>query len=166
MFRFDNIAVSATTAPVIPNPVNSAPSFREDSPAVRYVEENAEADETIGAPLMINDADLVADPDNAAVLIGDSHTFSLGGTDAASFEIVSGAAQGQLMTKAALDYETKKSYSVVVTVKDGSGESNDSAQITVTIQVKDLDEKPVITGNGKRSVPRERHGYGGDAEGY
>ena len=72
----------------------------------------------------------------------------LGGPDAASFEVEATAAgHAQLMTKAALDYEAKRTHTVVVTVEDGSGESNDSARITVTIQVKDLDEKPVIQGN-------------------
>ena len=52
------------------------------------------------------------------------------------------------MTKEPLNYESKKTYNVVVTVKDGSGESNDTDTINVTIQVKDLDEHPVITGDG------------------
>ena len=33
-----------------------------------------------------------------------------------------------------------------MTVEDGSGESNDTDRITVTIEVKDLDEEPVIDG--------------------
>ena len=70
----------------------------------------------------------------------------LGGTDAASFDI--NAADGQLMTKAALDYEAKSTYTVVVTVRDSSGEPNDSDRITVTIEVKDLDEKPETTLSG------------------
>ena len=40
-------------------------------------------------------------------------------TDAASFDI--GSATGQLMTKAALDYETKATYSVTVTATDSGG---------------------------------------------
>ena len=48
------------------------------------------------------------------------------------------------MTKAALDYEDKDTYTVDVTVDDGSGESNATDRITVTIEVKDLDEKPVL----------------------
>ena len=50
------------------------------------------------------------------------------------------------MTKAALDYERKSTYTVVVTVTDGSRAPNDSDRITVTIEVKDLDEKPEIAG--------------------
>ena len=47
---------------------------------------------------------------------GDALTYGLGGTDAASFDIDTGS--GQLMTLAALDYETKASYSVTVTASD------------------------------------------------
>ena len=142
--RFDNIAVSPTTAPVIDDPANSAPEFVEGATAVRYVEEDNDSDrpsrpsETIGAPLAVDDADMP----------NDSHTFTLSGNDANSFSI--NAANGQLMTNAdaPLDYDgSKKSYTVVVTVKDGSGEPNDTDRITVTIQVKGLDEKPVITGD-------------------
>ena len=142
--RFDNIAVSATTAPVIANPANAAPEFAEAPMAVRYVEEDAEAGETIGALVTIADGDLP----------NDSHTYTLSGSDAASFDINAIAVTdtstygSQLVTKADLDYESKSSYTVVVMVEDGSGESNDTARITVNIQVKDLDEKPVITGNG------------------
>ena len=130
------------TAPVIDDPANEAPEFVEGQTAVRYVEEDAEAGESIGAPLEITDADGVS---------AGSHNFTLSGTDAASFDIepvtfVTGAAtQGvQLMTKAALNFEDKTTYTVVVTVKDSSNKSNDTDSITVTIQVKDLDEKPVL----------------------
>ena len=61
-------------------------------------------------------------------------TYTLGGTDAAAFAIDS--TTGQLQTSAALDYETTSSYSVVVTVSDGSLTDT----ITVTIDVTDLDE--------------------------
>ena len=136
------------TARVVDDPANAPPEFVEGSTATRYVEEDAEHDgpidpergrrtrtsEPIGDELKITDADLP----------GDSHTWTLGGPDAASFDI--DAANGQLMTKAALDYEAKSTYTVVVTVEDGSRETNDTDRITVTIQVKDLDEKPEITG--------------------
>ena len=48
------------------------------------------------------------------------------------------------MTDAALDYDTKSSYSVTVTVSDplGAGE-----RIGVTILVIDLNETPVVTGD-------------------
>ena len=143
--RFDNRAQSNPSAPVTADLANKAPEFREGASAVRYVEENdapgdlvARDPETIGAPLAIDDDDLP----------NDSHTFTLSGADAAYFDIESRAAGGQLMTKEPLNYESKKRYNLVVTVRDGSGESNDTDTINVTIQVKDLDEHPVITGDG------------------
>ena len=145
MIRFNNMATSAVTAPVIDDPANAAPEFKEGDTAVRYVEEDSEVDrpvraaETIGAPLEITDADGMS---------ATSHTFTLSGLDADSFDINAGT--GQLMTKPdmMLNYETKRTYTVVVTVKDSSNESNATDSITVTIQVKDLDEKPVIQKGG------------------
>jgi hypothetical protein len=49
-----------------------------------------------------------------------------------------------LMTLAALDYETKSTYSVTVAARD-SGGLTDSIGVTVT--VTDVDETPVITGD-------------------
>ena len=63
--------------------------------------------------------------------------------DAASFSINRGT--GQLSTKAALDYETKDTYTVTVTATDPSGET---ATVTVTIMVTDMDEKPAIAVGG------------------
>ena len=70
------------------------------------------------------------DPD-----VGDALTYTLGGTDAASFVIV--RTTGQLQTKAALDYSTKTSYVVTVTATDAAGLSD---AITVTINVTAVDE--------------------------
>ena len=72
---------------------------------------------------------------------GDKLTYTLGGTNAASFDI--DAASGQLQTKAALDYETKSSYSVTVTATDPSGASD---TITVTITVTNVgDDEGKVT---------------------
>ena len=68
-------------------------------------------------------------------------TYTLGGADAASFDINDGT--GQLMTKADLDYETKQSYTVRVTATDPGGLS---ATVTVTIEVTPVNEDPVIDG--------------------
>ena len=53
----------------------------------------------------------------------------------ASFDI--GATTGQLMTKAALDFETKDSYTVEVMAADGNG---GTGTIAVTITVTDVPE--------------------------
>ena len=65
-------------------------------------------------------------------------TYTLGGADADTFRIVS--TSGQLQTTAALNFETKASYSVTVSVSDGNGGSN---SIDVTINVSDVYE-PII----------------------
>ena len=70
-------------------------------------------------------------------------TYTLGGTDAASFSIVS--TSGQLQTSAALDYESKSSYSVTVSVSDNNGGS-DSINVTINItDVANESNAPVFT---------------------
>ena len=134
--RFANTTVSAATAAVIDDPDNAAPEFTEGATAVRYVEENAMTGETIGRLLMVEDSD------------SSSFAYTVSGSDAAYFDVEEGTGGGQLMTKASLDYEAKDTYSVVVTVDDGSKASNATASITVTIEVKDLDEKPMMFESG------------------
>ena len=100
---------------------NVAPEFAADT-ADRSVAENTAAGENIGDPVAATDADE-----------GDTLNYALGGADADSFSI--DASTGQLMTKAELDYETKSSYTVEVTVTDAAGESD---TITVTINITDM----------------------------
>ena len=73
---------------------------------------------------------------------GDTLTYSLGGTDAASFNIV--ASSGQLQAKADLDHEAKDSYSVTVTATDSLQQAT---TINVTIEVIDVDEAPELDGD-------------------
>ena len=112
------------TAP--PPKTNNAPVFTEGTTTRRTVAQNTAASTNIGTPVSATDAD------------NDTLTYSLGGTDAASFSIVS--TTGQLQTKAALDGKTKTSYSVTVSVSDGKGGSNN---ITVTITVTDVNGTPI-----------------------
>ena len=122
--------------------VNEAPTFPATT-ATRSVAESTEAATNIGAAVAATDPDVAGtntdvNPDDATV---DALTYTPGGTDAASFDIVS--TSGQLQTKAALDYETKSSYSVTVTVSDGG---TDTASVTVTISVTDVDEtQPTVS---------------------
>ena len=104
---------------------NVAPEFASATTS-RTVAENMVAGEDIGNPVAANDAN------------GDALTYALSGTDAASFAIDSDT--GQLMTLAALDYETKATYSVTVTASD-SGGLRDSIDVTIT--VTDVDEMVV-----------------------
>ena len=110
---------------------NSAPVFRGSS-TTRAIPENTPAGVNIGEAVSAKDTD------------GDDPlTYTLGGTDAASFDIDS--TTGQLKTKAALDYETKRSYSVVVTASDRALKDT----IRVTISITDVDEShaPAFAGN-------------------
>ena len=97
--------------------------FSDGSSTTRAVAENTFSGENIGSPVSATDAD------------NDTLTYTLGGTDASSFSIVSSS--GQLQTSAALNYEVKSAYAVTVSVSDGNGGSD---SITVTINVTDVDE--------------------------
>ena len=89
--------------------------------------ENTATGVNIGAAIAATDAD------------NDALTYTLSGTDAASFSIV--RTSGQLRTRAALDYETKRSYTVSVSVSDGSFTDT----ITVTVNVTDVADTPVVS---------------------
>ena len=110
---------------------NSPPMFADDT-TTREVAENTAAGENIGTPVTATDPDT------------DTLTYSLSGADATYFAI--GASTGQLMTKAALDYEMPRgeamsetntnNYMVTVTATDPDGTSD---SIMVTIMVTDVE---------------------------
>ena len=85
-------------------PANNAPEFSDGASTTRSVAENTAASSNVGAAVTATDAD------------GDTLTYTLGGTDAASFDITS--TSGQIETSAALNFEQKSSYSVTVSVAD------------------------------------------------
>ena len=99
---------------------NTPPAFANTSYSRSVVEAQA-ANTNVGAPVTAADED------------DDTLTYTLGGADVASFTIV--PATGQIQTLAALDEETKSTYTVTVTANDGAA---DSAPITVTITVTDV----------------------------
>ena len=99
----------------------NAPVYEAEE-MTRSVAENTAAGMAIGDPVAAMDED------------GDALTYTLGGDDAMYFGI--DAATGQLMTSAALDYETKMSYTVTVTASSGKADELD-ATTTVTIMVTD-----------------------------
>ena len=101
------------------SPANTAPKFVDQDPdtagdqseeTTREVPENTDAGEAIGEAITAGDAN------------GDWLTYSIGGDDSDSFDIE--RTDGQLKTKAALDYETRDSYMVLVTATDPSGASD------------------------------------------
>ena len=114
---------------------NHPPEFLSTEDGMRTMAENTRANVNIGAPVT------ATDPEN------DRLTYSLSGTDAASFTI--NTSTGQLRTKAALDYEAEDTYHVTVSVHDGKAADhmNDTtidATLDVTITVTDVNEAPTF----------------------
>ena len=103
---------------------NTDPAFSQPS-VTRRVEENSTGN--VGGPVTATDGN------------GDKLTYAIT-VGADSFKI--DMATGQLMVDTDLDYETTTSYPVMVTATDSSGAVTPAA--TVTINVIDVDEKPVF----------------------
>ena len=106
--------------------VNEPPAFSVET-ASRTIAENTTTGVAIGAPVTATDPDT-----------GDTPAYTLGGTDANFFDI--DASTGQLQTQAALDYETKSSYTVTVTASDGAL----TATVDVTVTVTNIDEAGTV----------------------
>ena len=107
---------------------NVAPEFADSEDGARSVAEDTAAGFDIGNLVAASDANR------------DALTYALGGTDVAAFDIDMDT--GQLMTLAALDYETKATYSVTVTASDSGGLSD---SIDVTITVTNVDEPGAVS---------------------
>ena len=106
--------------------VNDAPMFGANT-ADRDVDENTAANTNIGEPIpAATDGD------------GDTLTYTMEGTDAASFTF--DASTRQIRTSAALDFETTSEYSVTIKVSDGT----EIATVAVTLAVNNVDEPPVL----------------------
>ena len=125
----------ATETPTTPPPGNRAPYFPSTEDGMRSVLENTASGQDIGSPVAARDRD------------GDGLDYTLGGADAAYFDI--NGSSGQLRTSASLDFEMPRgnalstmntnNYTVEVTATD-DGSPARSASITVTISVTDVDE--------------------------
>ena len=105
-------------------PANKLPSFTEGDATTRSVAEDTPPNQNVGDPVA------ATDPDN------DPLTYSLGGTDAASFTVATDS--GQLSTLVELDSDTKSSYSVTMSVHDGKdafGDADNSIDDTITIHI-------------------------------
>ena len=132
---------------------NAPPAFGEGAAATRGVVENTAAGVDIGAPVAATDDD------------GDPLQYSLDAASAESFDI--DASSGQLRTKAGLDYETRDSYRVTVSVRDGVDANSDPDEttdntITVTILVSNVNEAPEFPAAAdSRTIP-ESTPVGGD----
>ena len=138
--RGEQTAEGVSDNPVIADTDNRAPMF-ETKPDTRKVAENTEKGMEIGDGVIEPNA--VMDTGIPVIAVDpneDRLTYTLGGTDMASFGI--DIATGQLVTKAKLDYEARDTYMVTVTATDPSGLSD---SVDVTIKVTDENEAPMIS---------------------
>ena len=107
---------------------NTAPEF-SSATARRSVAENTPAGQNVGAVLTAIDDD------------NDSLTYTLEGTDAASFNLVTISGSAQIRTRSGVtyDFEAKSRYMVIVKADDNNGGTD---TVTVTIEVTDVNEPP------------------------
>ena len=125
-------SVSDTFDIVVSAAANTAPVFATDTASRSFFESEGDelvlSQENVGAVVTATDAD------------GDTLIYTLEGTDAAKFGIISGS--GQIQTKVGAKYnrEAKASYSVTVKADDDNGGSD---TIAVTINVDNAEEKPL-----------------------
>ena len=132
---FEDTATSALTTAVRDDPANSTPRFTDSGE--RFVQENATLGRAVGMAVEAKD-----DDDHHSI------TYSLDGADADAFAIASDTGQITVKNSKLLDFEAKRTMTVVVTVTDSSGRPNDNASMTMTILVVDVDEQPVISEGG------------------
>ena len=107
--------------------VNEAPTFDDISTKIE-VAENSPSGTNVGH------AFIATDPEDATLI------YSLSASDAAFFRINPATGQMTVARGASLDFEAGVSYSVTVHVSDGDAASD----ITVTINVTDVNEAPVF----------------------
>jgi len=106
---------------------NNAPVFA-DTTLTRSIAENTAADTNVGAVIpAATDAD------------GNTLTYTMEGTDAASFTFDATARQIKTKTGVTYDFETKSSYSVTIKADDGNGGTD---TVAVTISLANVEEPP------------------------
>ena len=120
-------------APVFPDQDFLTPGDQSDTTS-REIPENTSSGQNIGSPVWAHDED------------DDPLIYRLSGADARHFSI--SRRDGQLKTRAPLNYEARSTYTVTVTATDPFGASD---SIEVTITVTDEDDPPVITVNTSAS---------------
>ena len=124
---------------------DSGSAITDANAVTRSVNENSASGTNVGAAVTAKSTNTTY-----------TYTHALSGTDASKFEI--GSTTGQITVKSgtSLDYETKTSYSVTVTVTAAAKNAGVNAQsvdpnapgeytVPVTINVTDVNEPPTIT---------------------
>lgn len=136
-------AAGSTTVTIIA--VNDAPTAVElQNPAASVAESAPSAEHIKVADIAVTDDGL------------GTNTLGLTGTDAAFFEIV--GSELFLKVGTALDFESKSSYSVAVTIDDASvGSTPDATSATYTLNIADVNETPtaVALQNATASITEE-----------
>ena len=125
------IKTSDNEAVVRPN-ANDQPSFLDDDPTSRSVDENAKG-ASVGDPVTATDEQPLL------------YTLSGDGSDAFKVD-----GSGQISTAEKLDYEAQSSYAITVTATDPSLASE---SITVNITVNDTDDAAVISAGASIEYP-------------
>ena len=133
----------------LPSESNTGPDFGAET-ADRSIVEGSTAGRPIGDAVTATDSNTADEG---------SLTYTLGGDDGESFDIV--ASSGQLLTKAPLVYSQKRSYEVRVTATDPSLESD---TITVTINVTRVPQRPSNSGNSGNSGGNSGGGGGSPSQ--
>ena len=110
---------------------NDPPAF-SSATATRSLSENAGPGDNVGAAVRATDSD------------GDILSYSLSGTDAASFSIDLTSGQITVASGVSFDYETKTVYSVTVTATDAYSGSD---SIAVTVNITNVYEGPTLDPN-------------------
>ena len=133
---------------------NAAPEFQDSegegiTAIEREVAEDADPGDDVGDPVAATDIGRDGRPE---IL-----TYSLGGTDASSFEIDRATGQVKVAAGTTLDFETKTSYEVEVTAADPSDSPANPSRdtITVTITVTNVEESPTVTGGATTASQEE-----------
>lgn len=116
--------------------VNEAPAFDDPDDVTFSVNEDASSDDVIG------DAQTATDPDD-----GDTFTWTLTGTGNLDFTAEGG--QIRVREGRSLDYESRDSYSLTLTVRDAGGLTDTKS---VTINVVDVNEAPSFKSNPDTSI--------------
>ena len=130
-------AVALTTEAVI---ANTVPGFGTEGPIQLEAREHTDsgAGGPVGEPILATDRD------------GDRLTYSLGGDDADIFLINSATGQISVLDDISLDYETRDTYSLTVSVRDsrdemGDADEADDRSVAVTVTLKNIDERGALT---------------------
>ena len=139
---------------------NDPPSFIDGAATTRGVRETNEKDVNIGLPVTATDPEGADDEKLTYWLTGSNTVDNVADTNDANVNTLFSidATNGQLKTNAPLNREVTPSYEVTVNVTDSSGAACDPNadppadppdncdEITMTIEVLELDESPTISG--------------------